>query len=229
MQSYVYGEKRDLPQGFESYLDPGSTAVISIDMHAGHLEPDCPCPAPRAREIVEPINRFHGTARALGIPVIHVKSVLRRNGVDDVNGNPSAWRKTFPLYIGAIPNADEHAIEGTRWTEFVTEVLPDDLIVATKKRLSPFYATDLDFLLRQLEVKAVILNGGMTDCCVLNAAFDASNLGYRVVAAQDLSRGTNRESEQAALRIVSLHLGLVMEAADIVSEWQAVLERHATI
>jgi len=35
---------------------------------------------------------------------------------------------------------------------------PRDLVVAGKKRLSPFFATDLDFLLRQMGVRAVILN-----------------------------------------------------------------------
>ena len=45
-----------------------------------------------------------------------------------------------PLYAGKIPNADEHGIEGTRWTEFVTRVEPGDLTVNTKKRLSAFYA-----------------------------------------------------------------------------------------
>ena len=102
---------------------PARSAVVSIDMHQGHLAdtPDCPCPAPRAREIVgadRPLSREG--ARAIGVPVIHVRSVLRRGGVDDVNGLPAAWRKVFPLHVGAIPNADEHAIEGTRWNEFET-------------------------------------------------------------------------------------------------------------
>ena len=73
----------------------------------------------------------------------------------------------------------------------MTRVEPDDLIVETKKRLSVFYPTDLDFLLRNLGVRTVVLNGGFTDCCVLNAAFDASNHDYRVVVLRDLVRGTN--------------------------------------
>lgn len=221
MEGYVYGEKRLLPPEFSEFLDPRHTAVISIDMHWGHLsaEPDCPCPAPRAREIVVPVNEFHERARKLGIPVIHVRSVLRRNGVDDINGIPSAWRSTFPLHVGPIPNAREHAIEGSRWTEFVTHVDDQDIVVSGKKRLSPFFATDLDFLLRQMGVKRVVLDGGMTDCCVLNAAFDASNLSYRVVVARDLVRGTNAEMELAALQMVSLHLGVVADSADIAREW----------
>lgn len=221
MQGYVYGVKRDLPAEFDGYLDPRDTAIISIDMHEGHLseEPDCPCPAPRAREIVAPINRFHAAAREMGIPIIHVFSTLRRNGVDDVNGIPSAWRITFPLHVGPIPGAPGHAIEGSRWTKLVTEVGKDDLFVSDKKRLSPFFTTDLDFLLRQMGVKRVILDGGMADCCVLNAAFDASNLSYRVTVARDLVRGTNEDMEDAALKMVSLHLGVVADSADILDAW----------
>jgi len=215
MRIFVYGQPRDTDGGFEDYLDPAKTAVISIDMHRGHLDPS---PIPRAgaarSRIVAPIDAFHDRVRALGVPIIHVRSVLRRGGVDDINGISSAWRRTFPLYVGEIPNSDAHAIEGTPWTEFVTRVASDDLIVETKRRLSAFYPTDLDFLLRNMRVETIVLNGGFTDCCVLNTAFDASNHNYRVVVARDLVRGTDDNLEAAALAMVSLHLGLVTESAD---------------
>lgn len=224
----MYGTKRALPEGFDEYLDARSTAVVSIDMHRGHLEdaPDCPCPAPRAREIVAPINRFHEECRRLGVPIIHVETTLRRGGVDDVRGGVAAWRKVFPLYVGPIPNADAHAIEGSKWTEFVTSVDRErDLVVTTKKRLSVFYPTDLEFLLRNLRKATVVLNGGFTDCCVLNAAFDASNRDFRVVVLRDLVRGTNPEMEDAALRIISLHMGLVMDSEEVLGAWRAQLVR----
>jgi nicotinamidase-related amidase len=228
MYAYVYGEKRELPGGFEDYFNARRSAVVSIDMHRGHLEdsPQCPCPAPRAREIVEPINRFHRECRRLGVPVIHVRTTLRRGGVDDVRGGVAAWRRVFPLYVGPIPNAEEHALEGSRWTEWVTEVDGErDLLVTTKKRLSAFYPTDLEFLLRNLQKETVVLNGGFTDCCVLNAAFDASNHDFRVVVARDLVRGTNPEVEEAALRIVSLHVGIVTDSEELLRAWRTQLVR----
>ena len=85
----------------------------------------------------------------------------------------------------------------------------------------PRFSEDLDFLLRNMGVRAVVLNGGFTDCCVLNAAFDASNLDYRVVVAQDLVRGTNEEMEDAALKMMSLHMALVMDSEDILKAWDA--------
>jgi nicotinamidase-related amidase len=221
MRAYVYEQARDLGREFDDHLDPARTAVISIDMHRGHLDdsPDCPCPAPRAREIVAPIDAFHERARAFGVPVVHVKSVLRADGSDDVNGIASAWRRTFPLHVGAIANVGAHALEGSRWTEWVTEVAPQDLRVENKRRLSAFYPTDLDFLLRNRRIDTVVLNGGMTDCCVLNTAFDANNHTYRVVVLRDLVRGTDPHLEAAALSMVSLHLGLVMDSADLLSAW----------
>jgi biuret amidohydrolase len=222
MRTYVYGKLQDTRDIFEDYLNPAVTAVVSIDMHRGHLDPSpqCPCPAPRAREIVAPIDTFHDAARALGVPIIHVRSVLRRGGVDDIRGISAAWRRTFPLHVGEIANTDAHAIEGSPWIEFVTLVDPADLIVETKKRLSAFYPTDLDFLLRNMRIESLVLNGGFTDCCILNTAFDAGNLNYRVIVARDLVRGTDEHLEGAALAMVSLHLGLVADSADILAEWR---------
>lgn len=222
MRSYVDGRMQELGAAFAPFFDPRATAIVSIDLHRGHLDDDpaCPCPAPRARAVVPAVDAFHRSARAAGIRIIHVRSKLRRGGVDDVNGLKAAWRLVFPLHVGEIPNSEAHAIEGTHWNEFVTEVLENDLIVETKKRLSAFYPTDLDFLLRNLGIRTVVFDGCLTDCCVLNSAFDASNLGYHVVVAADLVAGTSAPLEEAALRIVATHLGLVTDASEIIAGWR---------
>ncbi len=224
MKAWIYGEERVLDTAlFPDYLDPATTAVLSIDMHRGHLEdsPDCPCPAPRARDVVAPIDAFHAQARALGVRIAHVKSVLRPGGEDDLNGIPAAWRRTFPLHVGDIPNAGAHALEGSRWTEWVTQVEPGDLRVENKRRLSAFYPTDLDFLLRNQRITTVVLDGGFADCCVLNTAFDANNHNYRVIVLRDLVRGTDDALEKAALSMVSLHLGLVLDSSELLRLWWA--------
>lgn len=223
IKAWVYNEQRELDAAqFADYLNPATTAVVSIDMHRGHLDddPDCPCPAPRARDVVAPIDSFHDEVRALGVRIVHIKSVLRPGGEDDTRGIPAAWRRTFPLHVGEIPNADAHALEGSKWTEWVTRVEPGDMRVDTKRRLSAFYPTDLDFLLRNQRIETVVLDGGFTDCCVLNTAFDANNHNYRVIVLRDLVRGTDAHLEGAALAMVSLHLGLVLDSQELLRQWR---------
>src|SRR5439155_24793106 len=138
MEAYSFVQCKFIPPDFVEWLNPRVTAAVSFDMHCGHVaeSPVFPSPASPCLEIVEPINAFHRICRRQGVPVIHVKTVLRASGVDDTKGYRSAWRLTFPMTVGPIPNADTHGLQGTRWTEFATEVLPDDHIVDSKKRLS---------------------------------------------------------------------------------------------
>ncbi|MCR6546655.1 cysteine hydrolase family protein [Dehalobacterium formicoaceticum] len=203
------------------YLDANKTAVITIDMYNGHLseDPDCPCPALRGREIIEPINNFTAACRELEVPVIHVRSTLRKDGSDDIKGNISAWRLVFPMTVGPIPGIEQHALEGSKWTEFAVDVRDSDYIVNGKKRLSAFYPTDLELLLRNLHKETIVLLGAMTDCCVLNTAFDGANRDFRIVLPQDLTRGSEH-LEEAACRIVSLHLGLVVDSSELLEEWR---------
>lgn len=221
MKAYFDNVKKDVPEDIHDiFLDKEGTAVITIDMHEGHLseDPDCPCPSPRGRQIIEPLNEFMEQCRELDIPIIHVRSVLRKGGVDE-KLNPSAWRLVFPITVGEIPNIAEHAIEGTKWNNFSIDVHDEDYIVSTKKRLSAFYPTDLEMLLRNMGIKRIILTGCMTDCCVLNTAFDGANRDFRIVVPEDLTRGSEH-LEEAALRIISLHLGLVVESKELLEDWK---------
>ena len=182
MKAYFDSIEKEVPEQLQQvFLNRRDTAVITIDMHDGHLstDPDCPCPSPRGREIIEPLNHFMNEARALGLPIIHVRSTLRKGGADE-KLFPSAWRMVFPVTVGEIPNIAEHAIEGTRWNRMSIDVHDEDYMVTTKKRLSAFYPTDLELLLRNLGIRRVVLTGCMTDCCVINTAIQMANKPERI-------------------------------------------------
>ena len=221
MESYFDNVKKQVPEYMNDiFLKKEGTAVITVDMHEGHLSEDldCPCPSPRGREIIKPLNEFMDSCRKLGVPIIHVRSILRRDGADE-KLFPSAWKMVFPVTVGEIPNIAEHALEGTKWNKFSIDVHDEDYIVSTKKRLSAFYPTDLELLLRNLGIQRIVLTGCMTDCCILNTAFDGANRDFRVVVPRDLTRGTEY-LEEPALRIISLHLGLVVDSDELLDEWK---------
>jgi hypothetical protein len=73
--AYLRGERRAVTDALDDYFDPAATAVVSIDMHRSHLDgPDCPCPGLRGQEAIQLTNRFHRTAREVGVPIIHVRT-----------------------------------------------------------------------------------------------------------------------------------------------------------
>ena len=146
MKAYFDSIEKEVPEQLQQvFLNRRDTAVITIDMHDGHLstDPDCPCPSPRGREIIEPLNHFMNEARALGLPIIHVRSTLRKGGTDE-KLFPSAWRMVFPVTVGEIPNIAEHAIEGTRWNRMSIDVHDEDYMAVSY--------THLDVYKRQVQV-----------------------------------------------------------------------------
>jgi len=227
-EMYCYAHNRDktiLPPMFDAWLDPDHTAVVCIDMHRGHLEMDETCPAPRAIAKIEAHNVFHRYACALDIPIIMVQHWQHYGGIDDINAKKQTrranWRYLYELYLPYNPRMDEHSWEGTRWLDLMVETGPDDYYVRTKKRLSAFYPTDLEFLLQNLDVDNVVITGTYTDACDLSTAFDAANRDYRVIVPRDIVAGYSEEAENAALLIVSLHLGLVVDSDALLKEWYA--------
>ena len=89
-------------------------------------------------------------------------------------------------------------------------------MVRGKKRYSSFHATDLEFLLRRLGADTVILAGINTTTCVLCAAFEATNLDFRVVIAADAVDSMDGEDmHRFALRLMQAALGWPLGNEDI--------------
>jgi nicotinamidase-related amidase len=222
-------EKRVLPENdaFERWLDPDHSAITCIDMHRGHVGPDdeLTLPAPRARAKIAEHNAFHTLARQAGVPVIHVQHWQRYGGIDDANSkhvNRGAnWRVLYELYLPPNPLMLEHSWEGTKWLDIMVDEAEGDYYIRTKKRLSGFYPTDLEFLLRQLDVHNVVITGTFTDACDLSTAFDAANRDFRVIVPRDIVAGYSEEAEHGALMIISLHLGIVVDGPALLREWFA--------
>jgi nicotinamidase-related amidase len=231
MYTYIANrDKKVLPPGpgFDRWLDPAKSAVVCIDMHRGHVGPEqqVTVPAPRARARIPHHDLFHASCRELGVPIIFVQCWYRRGGLETAGPEEAAapWAPflLYPLYLPSNPIMEQHSCEGTKWLDLMVENDPDrDYYVRTKKRYSAFYPTDLEFLLRQLEVENVVITGTYTDCCDISTAFDACNRDFRVIVPRDVVAGYSEELENAALMVISLHVGIVTDAPALLAEWYA--------
>src|ERR1700737_4333090 len=84
--------------------------------------------------------------------------------------------RSLDFKIGGV-----HVPKGSWDGQVVAEIAPrGDEIVLPKTATSVFVATHLDYLLRNLGVRQLIIGGLLTDQCVESAVRDACDLAYRV-------------------------------------------------
>jgi nicotinamidase-related amidase len=184
---------------------PENTAMLIIDMQNDFVVPGAPVAAPGALDLVAPIADLAARARAKGFRVVYTQEMHRADGSD------------FGIELEFEP---PHCLEGTAGLEVVDGLapVPEDAIIANKRRYDAFLGTDLDFVLRGAEVENLIVTGVCTDVCVISTVQHARNLDYRCFVASDCVAGTSTARHDAALicmEYVFAHVGTATEIAKV--------------
>jgi biuret amidohydrolase len=175
-------------------IDPARTAVLAIDTHRGHLDPEIatmPVSAEIAASVVEASARLLEATRAVGIPtaflVMHNRTMAGRSE----NFRNPFWRAVEDIRASLTPELPStisgHNVVGSPQTEVMPELAPqpDDVVITSKHRLSSFLDTDLESWLRVRGVETLLLIGINTNTCVQCAAFEAFNRDYAAVVVSD--------------------------------------------
>ncbi len=217
-------------------IDPRRTAVVTIDMHRGHLDPDnatMPVTPEVSRRVLQAAGGFLRFARECGMPVIHVILTWRPAEAYRFNPRVEAGRMTLSHQTPstkALAAGTLHNLVGSVQLELMPEIgsEPDDLIVNSKKTLSIYYGTELDVLLGSfLDVDTLILMGINTNTCVQCAAFESMNRGFKVVVLEDCVGSMYGEDlHVAALQNIARCLGWVLTTEEVRDKIQAM--RNAT-
>ncbi|MEC9243928.1 MAG: isochorismatase family cysteine hydrolase [Pseudomonadota bacterium] len=86
----------------------------------------------------------------------------------------------------------------------IDEIAPgEDEIVLPKSSSSVFVSTHIDYILRNLGVKQLIICGLITDQCVESAIRDACDLGYLVTQVTDACLTYSQERHDNSLRTIN--------------------------
>lgn len=90
------------------------------------------------------------------------------------------------------------------WDGKVVDALKpgDDEIVLPKASSSVFISTSIDYILRNLGVRQLIISGLITDQCVESAVRDACDLGYLVTLVMDACATYSQERHDNSLNTV---------------------------
>jgi len=219
----------------ELVVDPRRTVLVLVDAHRGHLDPEVatmPVDPQVAQRVRQRLAHLAAGVRAAGVPIVHVVMTHRRipyPGAESMS-NPF-WRAVEAARQSLTPDRPStisgHNLEGSPQTEILPELgpAPEDVVIRSKKRLSAFYGTDLEAVLRWRGISTVALAGINTNTCVLNTAFDAFNRDLQVIVIADgVASMYGEDLHLFGLQNVSRCLGWVLTA----DEFLGLLRTEAT-
>ena len=191
------------PLSREVPIEPAHAALLVIDIQNYTARPDggeyatMDAAAREARygrffrelreTVVPNIRRLQDACRAGGIEVMFtVIESLTKDGRDS-----SLDYKISRLFV---PRGS--------WDALVLDAIAPagDEIVLPKTSSSVFISTNIDYVLRNLGIRYVMMAGGLTDQCVDSAVRDACDLGYLVTCVTDACATLTQDRHDWALR-----------------------------
>jgi nicotinamidase-related amidase len=187
-------------------------------------------------------------ARALFAPISTLASVLRRQSVpiiwlnwgnrpDRANVPSGVLHVVNPDGTGfgigdLLPGMNSRVLERGSWSTAVAdELAPEDGdIHVDKYRISGFWDTELDSILRNLDVSTLLFAGVNVDQCVLATLTDAACIGYDCILLADCSATTSPAfCTEATVYNVKRSLGFVLESTSIIDAIAGLAERPVPV
>jgi nicotinamidase-related amidase len=167
-------------------LHPEGRIRVGLDAHD-----------PARTALIEGAGRLLRIAREREWPIVHVRIAFREDYADLARNMPimrrteeigavreGQWGSAFFEGLGPLPGARE--------------------FVVTHKRISAFYGTELDYLLRLLQAQRLAVAGVATHSVVESTVRDAADRGFEVSVLADVCAAADRAAHEASLASMRL-------------------------
>ncbi|MBM7566018.1 cysteine hydrolase family protein [Paenibacillus sacheonensis] len=206
-------------------LDLERTAIIVVDMQNDFCSPGgwldsigvdtAPLLSP-----VDPLNRLLPALRAADVPVVWLNW---GNRPDRLNLSPSVLHVYNPDGAGVgigdpLPGNGSLVLEKGSWgAALIDGLVPEQEDVRVDKyRMSGFWDTPLDSILRNMDITTLLFAGVNLDQCVMHTLQDAGCLGYDVVLLADCCATSSPDyCAEGAIYNIKQCYGFVAESADV--------------
>jgi nicotinamidase-related amidase len=205
-----------VPFDLASALAPEHTAVLLIDLQrgfVGDLSTNRLLPGVVAeRNVLANARAVADAARTAGTRVIHCVVTMRA----DLAGSP----RNAPVLMAPFKHGSA-VLAGSAGAEVVPELGPgpEDLVCTRAGGVSALVGTDLDFTLRSLGVRTVVIAGVSANLGVLGTCVEAVDLGYQIAVVADAIAGYPPEYVDSVLKHTLSLLGSIVTADRLVQLW----------
>jgi biuret amidohydrolase len=194
---------------------PEHTAIVTQECQGAVIGPNAGLAAlaEEARRVALPnITRLLPAARAAGVRVVHC---LVQRRPDGLGSNHNA--KIFAIGRGEVDIAP-----GTPGATLLPELGPEptDLVLSRWHGVGPMGGTDLDAVLRNLEVSTIVVVGVSLNIAIPNVVMDAVNAAYRVILPNDAVAGIPAEYGAAMIANTLSLLATITTTDDLLQLWK---------
>ena len=191
-------------------MDLNRTALIVIDMQRFFCEPDDGQPS---RNPIAPLQALIPGLRGVGAPVVWVNW---GNRPDEANLPPGVH---YTFNTRRLEAPQPFLTQGTETTQIVPELpTTDDDVFVDKYRISGFWDTPLDSILRNKRIDTLLFAGVNLDQCVFQTLMDAHFLGYDCVLLRDCCATGSPEYCVEATYYNTKGVGFIAESSAILAE-----------
>ncbi|WP_162175153.1 cysteine hydrolase family protein [Fodinicurvata fenggangensis] len=196
-------------------LIPGATALVVIDPQNDFLDPDgwyaqSGVDISHMRRTIEPTKKLVEEARLRDVPI-----VWTRHGFHD--------ERDAGVFLRLRPFLKEGGLRINSWGYEIHDEVgarPDDWYVE-KNRLSAFYNTNLELILRSLSAETVLFAGVLTNQCVAATSKDANFRDFKPIVVEEATGTTLPHLHDPAIEMISVGWGEVRGLEAALSELQA--------
>jgi len=168
-------------------------ALLVVDMINAFVENESPLCVAGAKETVPRIKKVIDAFRSKELPIFFIARGYRDDGSDVEVSRWKFWNDSGrPLSLSST---------GPTSGEFYGPLKPENGdYVIVKKRWSAFFRTELDLILRRLEVDTVAITGTQTPNCIRATAYDADMNDFDVIIISDCISSKTVDVQEANIR-----------------------------
>jgi nicotinamidase-related amidase len=205
-----------MPVDLKQLLTPAHSAVLVMECQEGIVGGGAALgalgEAVQRHGTIGHIGRVLAAARAAQVPIFHL-TVARRADSGGATAN---------CLLLALGRKGEPLLPGSPRQSVVDALAPrdGDYLLTRFHGVTPFHATELDQLLRNLGVRTVVATGVSVNIGVTGLTIEAVNSGYQVVIPREAVTGTPDDYVESVLTHTLRLLATITSVDEVVAAWQ---------
>jgi nicotinamidase-related amidase len=180
------------------------TALLVVDMDYldAHLEYGL---CRRARQCGEDLSYYAARLDVIGSNIVRLLAAFRARGMEVMFSRVASLTLDGRDRSLAHKTAGIHAPPGSHESEILEGIAPlDGEIVFSKTVSSVFVGTNIDYVLRNIGIRTLVVTGVVTSGCVEAAVRDAFDRNYQVVLVEDACADMAEAFHRTAIEVLRL-------------------------